>query len=181
MPETVARPRCVSCGRGLAYDAWSRGADTCEACARLARVSGPAATYVRGPAPARVPAPPPPSTDPSAAYERILDQMPDELVDELVAALEAEVEKLEREKASPKSPVQDVLEEMGFGRSPRDWQWAAWGFAGGFAANVLLAKYAQMASGGSMSEFAGPLLIGGMVAGTTCAAIGWGFARLRTR
>jgi hypothetical protein len=38
-----------------------------------------------------------------------------------------------------------------------------------------------MTSGGSMSEFAGPMLLGGVLAGLTCAAIGWGIARLRER
>lgn len=32
-----------------------------------------------------------------------------------------------------------------------------------------------------MSQFMAPLLIGGVVAGITCAAIGWGLARLRDR
>ena len=58
---------------------------------------------------------------------------------------------------------------------------AAWGFAAGFAANVLVAKYAQMESASPMGQFIGPLLIGGLLAGATCAAIGWGFAKLRER
>jgi len=182
MAETLARARCASCGNGLPYEAWSRGQSSCDNCNRLANLAGPAATYVRGPASSRAPAArqsrPGGAADPAAAYERILDEMPDELVNELVAALEAEMEKLEREKA-PRGPVHEVLEDLGFNRSPREWQWAAWGFATGFAANVILAKYAQMASGGSMTEFAGPLLIGGIVAGVTCGAIGWGLAKLR--
>ncbi len=182
MAETLARARCASCGNGLPYEAWSRGQSSCDNCTRLASRAGPAATYVRGPAPSRAPSGSQPrAVDPTgatAAYERIFDDMPDELVDELVAALESEMEKLEREK-TPKSPVHEVLEELGFNHSPREWQWAAWGFAAGFAANVVLAKYAQMTSGGSMTEFAGPLLIGGIVAGATCGAIGWGTAKLR--
>lgn len=110
------------------------------------------------------------------AYERMLENVPDALIDELVAALEAEAA-----KDAPKSPVHEVLDEIGFGRSAAETHWAAWGFAGGFAVNVALAKYAQMASGGSMAEFLAPMLLGGVVAGLTCAAIGWGLARLRVR
>ena len=74
-----------------------------------------------------------------------------------------------------------MLQEIGFGRSAKEMQWAAWGFAGGFAVNVVLAKYAQMASGASMSAFLVPMLVGGAVAGLTCVAIGWGVAKLRDR
>jgi hypothetical protein len=110
-------------------------------------------------------------------YERLLDTLPDELIDELVAALEAEAATLPPAPAA--SPMRGVLEELGVGRSARERQWAAWGFAGGFTANVALAKYAQMASSAPMSEFLGPLLVGGVVAGLCCAAIGWGVAKLR--
>ena len=179
MAETATRTRCASCGKGLPYEAWSRGATRCDTCARAPRLDGPAATYVRGPVPSRAPAGSRPVRSESADYERILDEMPDELIDELVAALEAEVGRIEAEKSAPRSVVEDVLQDIGFNRSPREWQWAAWGFSAGFGANVLLAKYAQMASGGTMSEFAGPLLLGGLVAGLTCATIGWGLAKLR--
>jgi len=164
----------------MPYEAWSRGAVRCDTCARMPKIDGPAATYVRGPIASRAPAAPPRAND-AVAYERILDEMPDELVDELVAALEAEVERMEAEKNAPANPVQEVLREIGFNRSPREWQWAAWGFAAGFGLNVMLAKYAQMASGGSMGEFAGPLLLGGMAAGLTSGTIGWGLAKLRER
>lgn len=164
----------------MPYEAWSRGAVRCDTCARMPKMDGPAATYVRGPMASRAPAAPPRAND-AVAYERILDEMPDELVDELVAALEAEVARMEAEKNAPANPVQEVLRDLGFNRSPREWQWAAWGFAAGFGVNVLLAKYAQMASGGSMAEFAGPLLLGGMVAGLTSGTIGWGLAKLRER
>lgn len=182
MAETMSRARCLSCGRGLSYEAWSAGETTCDSCARQQAMSGPAATYVRGPAPSRAPSAPATARagEPQAgSYERILDDMPDELVEELVAALEAEVAKLEREKAAPKTPVREVLEEIGLNGTPREWQWAAWGFAAGFGANVVLAKYAQMSSGGGMGEFAMPLLLGGVAAGVTCGAIGWGFSKLR--
>lgn len=180
MAETATRTRCNSCGKGMPYEAWSRGAVRCDTCARAPKMDGPAATYVRGPVASRTPATPALTHD-SASYERLLDEMPDELVDELVAALEAEVARMEVEKSAPASAVQEVLRDIGFNRSPREWQWAAWGFAIGFGANVMLAKYAQMASGGSMGEFAGPLLLGGMVAGITSGTIGWGLAKLRER
>jgi hypothetical protein len=110
------------------------------------------------------------------AYERLLDDIPDELIDELVAALEAEAARLE---SAPLNPVREVIAELAIGNSPREVHWAAWGFAAGFAANVALAKYAQMTAGAPMSRFILPMLIGGVVAGATCAAIGWGLARLR--
>jgi hypothetical protein len=110
-------------------------------------------------------------------YERMLDSVPDELIDELVAALEAEAAKV---ALRPRGPVREVLEEIGgVGRSPRERHWAAWGFAGGFAANVLIAKYAQMATGAPFGQFVVPLLVGGVLAGVCCSAIGWGAAKLR--
>jgi hypothetical protein len=118
--------------------------------------------------------------DEAAAYERLLDDLPDELVDELVAALEAEAERLAQEQAPP-TLVRGMLDELGMGRSPREGQWAAWGFAGGFAANVMLAKYAQMESSATMSQFIVPMLVGGVAAGLACAAIGWGAAKLKDR
>ncbi|MEO8538610.1 MAG: hypothetical protein ABI577_02640, partial [bacterium] len=108
-------------------------------------------------------------------YERMLDAVPDELIDELVAALEAEAARL----PATKSPVREVFDEIGIGRSARERHWASWGFAGGFAANVAIAKYAQMATGAPFSQFIVPLLIGGVVAGLCCSAIGWGAAKLR--
>lgn len=174
MENALARARCSACGNGIPFEDWRNGAKLCAACARGPRMPGPAATYVRGPVRAESA-----SASEAALYERILDDMPDELVDELVAALEAEVERIEQENAAPKTAVREVLHEIGFNRSPREWHWAAWGFAGGFALNVALAKYAQIASGAGMSEFAGPLLLGGMAAGLACGAIGWGLAKLR--
>jgi hypothetical protein len=116
---------------------------------------------------------------PAAEYERLLDEVPDDLIDEIVAALEVEARRLEAEHPGVASPLNEVLQEIGFGRSPREFQLAAWGFAIGFGANVVLAKYAQMQTSSPMSQFIGPLLIGGLVAGAACAAIGWGFAKLR--
>jgi hypothetical protein len=106
----------------------------------------------------------------------MLDDIPDELVEELVAALEAEAARL---AATPANPVREVFAELGIGQSPRERHWAVWGFAVGFAANVALAKYVQMTTAAPMSQFIGPMLLGGMLAGATCSAIGWGFARLR--
>lgn len=181
MEDTLARARCVGCGKGLSFDEWSGGVDRCGGCSRGPRVQGPAATYVRGPRPTATAARARQEVaDEAAAYERLLDELPDELVDEIVAALEAEATRIDSAPAA-QSVIQEVMQDIGFGRTPREWQWATWGFSGGFAANVILAKYAQMQSGSSMSEFMAPLLIGGVVAGVTCAAIGWGIARLRDR
>jgi hypothetical protein len=119
------------------------------------------------------------------AYNQMVDEIPDELIDELLAALEAEAGARQRgETALPAAEdtlLHGVLDELGIGRSANQLPWTLWGFAAGFALNVVLAKYAQMTSGGSMTEFAGPMLLGGVLAGLTCAAIGWGIARLRER
>lgn len=178
MDETLTRTRCHSCGKGLSFDEWSNGGDRCSACARSPRMQGPAATYARS----SVSMAPPRQqlAEEAAAYERLLDELPDELVDEIVAALEAEAARRES-PPPPQSTFQEVIQDIGFSRSPQEWHWAAWGFAGGFAANVILAKYAQMQSAAPMSQFIGPLLIGGLVAGVTCSAIGWGLAKLRDR
>lgn len=174
--ETVSRTRCAGCGKGLGFDDWSSGSSRCASCARAPAGSGPAATFVRTQSPAAAR----PAAAPSAeAYERLLESVPDELIDELVAALEAEAARTPR--TDTPNPVQEMLQEIGFGRSAREMQWAAWGFALGFAANVAMAKYAQMASGASMATFVVPMLAGGAIAGATCAAIGWGFAKLRDR
>lgn len=175
--DTLTRTRCASCGKGLAFDEWSSGNNRCTSCARVPTPSGPAATFIRGRSPASVARSQAAAS--AEAYERLLQNVPDELIDELVAALEAEAARTPVSGAP--NPVQEVLREIGFGRSAREMQWAAWGFAAGFAVNVALAKYAQMASGASMSAFVVPMLAGGGIAGVTCAAIGWGFAKLRDR
>lgn len=178
MEDTLSRTRCRTCGRALSFDEWSSNGGHCDGCAPVIGGHGPAATYVRGPATTRSPRRE--LADEAVAYERLLDELPDELVDELVAALEAEAARLAQEQAPP-TLVRGVIEELGLGRSPREGQWAAWGFAGGFAANVMLAKYAQMESSAPMSQFITPMLIGGVVAGLACAAIGWGAAKLKDR
>lgn len=182
MEETLARARCSDCGKGLKFEEWSKGGERCASCSRAARSGGPAAAFVRGPSrPAPAATPRAQIEAEYAAYERMLDEIPDELVDELVAALESEAERRQEAKSTPQEAFREVIEEIGFGRSPRELQWAAWGFAAGFALNVALAKYAQMTSGAAMSGFLAPLLLGGLVAGGACAAIGWGLARLRER
>ncbi|MBI2766036.1 MAG: hypothetical protein HYX53_09020 [Chloroflexi bacterium] len=171
--------RCRRCGAGLGFDEWSNGSDYCATCDSFDAT--PAATFVRGPRPPVAVPPAPPSAGAELdEYERLLAGIPDEMVDELIAALEAEAARDAAPGAAP-GPVQEVLREMGFGASPLQLHWALWGFAGGFAANVALAKYAQLASGAPMSQFVAPLLIGGIVAGAACGAIGWGLARLRER
>ncbi|WBL35177.1 hypothetical protein O0235_10290 [Tepidiforma flava] len=158
MAATAHRTRCSACGRALPFADWTRGRPLCEPCAR------PAAARRAAPP---VPAPPPPADD-------LVDTVPDALIDELVAALEAEAAKLDQA-----SPLAGVLAELELGRTPRERHWAAWGFAAGFALNAGIAKWAQVASGAPISDFLAPILIGGVVAGATCAAIAWGIARLR--
>ena len=178
MQDTASRTRCSSCGKGLTFDEWSNEGRRCDTCLRAPRMDGPAATYVRGPAPGPLRHQ---IADEAEAYERLLDDLPDDLVDELVAMLEAEAERRDITIEPRPGPIQEVLADIGIGHSPREIQWAAWGFAAGFAANVLVAKYAQMESAAPMGQFIAPLLIGGVVAGIACSAIGWGLAKLRER
>ncbi len=176
MEDTLARTRCRNCGQGLPFEDWSRGARQCARCAGPGTMNGPAATYVPGPRPGPV-APKPlhrQVADEAAEYERLLAELPDQLIDEIVDALEAEAS-----RTAAGSAIQDVLEDIGFNRSPREWQWSLWGFAAGFSANVLVAKYAQMQASASMASFLAPMLAGGIVAGAACGAIGWGLAKLR--
>ncbi len=185
MDDTVARARCAECGGGLGFEDWSRGLRTCATCRGITR-SSPAAVYVPGPRPARAGLRPREPIRRGTArgttgsdHERLVDEVSDDLIDEIVAALEAEARRIETEPSGAVTPLAEVLQEIGFGQSPREFQLAAWGFAIGFGANVVLAKYAQMQTSSPMSQFIGPFLIGGLVAGAACAAIGWGFARLR--
>ena len=168
--------RCTACGRGLPFEEWQRGATECRTCL-VAPVKAREA--------ARKADPPTPLSSDYRAYNQMVDEIPDELIDELLAALEAEAGARQRgETALPAAEdtlLHGVLDELGIGRSANQLPWTLWGFAAGFALNVVLAKYAQMTSGGSMTEFAGPMLLGGVLAGLTCAAIGWGIARLRER
>lgn len=181
------RARCATCGRGLGFEEWSRGLDRCPYCSKVpnrarVRAPRPAPPQTRG----RVEAPPAarrPAAAPADDYGALLDEIPEELLDELVEMLEAEVasrpalaEKLG--KPTPATAVAEVMDEIGLGHTAREWWWAAWGFAGGFAVNIFVAKYAQMTTGGLMADFLVPLLIGGVVAGSACAVIGWGLAKL---
>lgn len=175
MPDTFVRTRCVACDKVLSFDDFSLGGSRCRACLKIVKRK-PAGQFVRGPRPA-------PALSGSVAaeseldeYERMLDSVPDELIDELVAALEAEAARL---PIGDRNPVMEVLQDVGLGRTTREKQWAAWGFAAGFAANVAIAKYAQMATGAPFGQFVGPLLAGGVIAGLCCSAIGWGVAKLR--
>lgn len=170
MPDTFVRTRCGSCEKVLSFEDFSAGGNRCLRCSKYPQGSP---QFVRGP---RKPEPVIGGYSDDEEYERMLDSIPEELVDELVAALEAESA---RRATGPASQVGELFEELGIGRSQRELSWAAWGFAAGFGANVAIAKYVQMASGAPMGQFIGPLLIGGMLAGVCCAAIGWGIAKLR--
>lgn len=172
MPDTFVRTRCASCEKVMNFDDFATGGPRCVACSRIIRRQ-PRDQVVQGPRRREPPAAHTALDDED--YERMLDAIPDELIDELVAALEAEAAK----RPATKSPVMEVLSDIGIGHTAKERHWAAWGFAGGFAANVAIAKYAQMATGAPLSEFLGPLLIGGVVAGLCCSAIGWGVAKLR--
>lgn len=180
MEQAQGVARCVSCNRGLGFEEWSRGLTRCPYCTAVPNRARRAGRRPSSPPPAAARVP---GSDDAAAYERMLDDIPEELLDELVGMLEAEVERrpalAARIATKEPSATRAVIEEIGLGSSAREYWWAAWGFAGGFAGNVLLAKYAQMSASASMGEFAGPLLIGGVVAGSTCALIGWGLAKLR--
>jgi hypothetical protein len=170
--SVAVRARCASCGRGLPFEEWQRGTTVCRTCSNVAR-------HAPIPAPAgRIPL----SSD-YRAYNQMVDDVPDELLDELLAALESEAEV--RRLNPPATPtkadsiLRDVFDEIGAGKSQSEVPWAMWGFAGGFALNVVIAKYAQMSTGAPMGDFLLPMLLGGLIAGATCAAIGWGAARLR--
>jgi hypothetical protein len=182
---TGVRPRCNGCGKGLGFDEWSSGIDSCAACRRDRFQATPAATFVRGPATPRRGQPGVVTRKRRAhnltAHEELLDDIPQELVDELVAMLEAEAARRPAAGDGAAAALHGVLEDVGFGKSPLEFQWAAWGFATGFSANVAMAKYAQMSTGSAMGQFLMPMLFGGLVAGTACAVIGWGLAKLRER
>ncbi|MCA9822025.1 MAG: hypothetical protein R3C29_13760 [Dehalococcoidia bacterium] len=173
MADSVAvRARCEACGRGLPFEEWQRGTTVCRTCSNVARH-----------APVAAPRQNIPLASDYRAYNQMVDEVPDELLDELLAALESEAQA--RRLSPPANPtradniLKDVLDEIGAGRSQAEVPWAIWGFAGGFALNVLIAKYAQMATGVSIGEFLVPMVFGGVIAGLTCGAIGWGVARLR--
>ncbi len=174
MPDTFVRTRCSGCGNVLRFEDFSAGGESCLACAKSR--SAPSTEFVRGPRIHRRNARNRPPERQMPEDDEYLDAIPDALINELVAALEAEAA---RRPITTANPVRDVLDEIGLGHSTLEKQWAAWGFAGGFTANVLIAKYAQMSSGAPMGQFITPMLIGGCVAGVCCAAIGWGFAKLR--
>jgi hypothetical protein len=184
--QAGVRTRCARCGKGLAFDEWSSGLTECERCMGELFGDEPAATFVRGPGgsprAAASPARPGSYAEQAAGYEQLLDDLPEELIAELVAALEAEAAKDSPDASErPDTALRELLEDIGFGSSQQEFQWAGWGFAAGFALNVAMAKYAQMTTAASMSQFLLPMVFGGVVAGAACAAIGWGFAKLRER
>ncbi|MFN0146818.1 MAG: hypothetical protein ACKVT1_09920 [Dehalococcoidia bacterium] len=183
MDEVVTRSRCAACGRRMPFDDWKRGASDCASCRRPeAAAPFPAMTAPPRPQPARAAQP----AD-YRQHQRLLDDIPEGLIDELVEALERET--ASRSGAAPgKSPsppmvpaIKEFVQELGIGTDPRELTWAAWGFAAGFGGNLILAKYVQMTNGASFSSFVVPLLLGGIVSGTACAGIAWGFTRLRAR
>jgi hypothetical protein len=176
--QTIPRARCASCGRGLSFADWERGSEVCGACELR-----PANRLRQGPA-----APPPAEAWDYRRHEEMLDEVPEELVAELVAALEDEAKRAEgggaRDDPGPVTAaalLRGVVDEVGLGRSEREGMWAAWGFTIGFGFNLALAKYAQVTGGGSFTDFVLPMLIGGLVAGAACGAVGWGLAKLRDR
>jgi hypothetical protein len=184
--QVVTRARCVSCRMLLPFSDWKQGEELCAECRR----PGTFATVPLGP-PARArpdaARPRKPLAQDGRHERQILDDIPDSLIEELAAALEAEAASRPSLAAATRSggslpaAVQDFVDEIGAGKDPRELPWAAWGFAIGFGANVVLAKYVQMTTGAPFMPFIVPLIIGGLVAGTASAGIGWGLARLRAR
>lgn len=172
MDGAFSSARCLACGRGLAFEEWRAGLDRCRACRYRPR------------RPVAAPAEPTP-----VAYVELVDDVSDELLAELVALLEEETGRrrdgVPAPPPAPPPPEPSLLARFltdVFGTpSERETQWAAWGFALGFAGNVALAKAAQMASGAPVTEMVVPILLGGATAGGVCALIGWGLARLRDR
>lgn len=169
MDEALPRARCALCGRGLTFEEWTLGRQRCSAC------------RARG----RNPAPHADSESPAIDYTQLLDEVSEDLLQELLALLDEEQERRtgHREPVLPPepTPVARFLADVFGPPSIRERQWSAWGFALGFAANVVLAKLAQMASGAPLVEVVVPLLLGGVTAGGVGALIGWGLARLWDR
>ena len=174
--------RCEVCANGLDFESWAAGTTTCRRCA----TAGPRIDYVVGPELDRVVGPGPPESAPVPApaldeENAWLSELPPEMFDEIAD----ELLRKEREPAgraaeeAPRSGIQQLLSEMDLSSSARATRWAAWGFAGGFAGNAAVAKYAQMTTEASMSDFVAPMVIGGLVAGATAAVIAWGAAKLR--
>jgi len=175
---TSAAARCSDCGRGLAFEEWTHGNQRCSIC----RASDPAATRT-GAQPGENLGGIPAAPRGYRAYQALVDEVPEELIDELAAALEEEAA---ARRSSPRGDAADSLfaslaSDIGIGTTGGQLQWTSWGFVAGFAVNVGLMKYAQMATGVPMSAVMMPMFAGGLVAGVTCAVIGWGLSRLRER
>ncbi|GBD22403.1 hypothetical protein HRbin29_00033 [bacterium HR29] len=168
MDDVAVRARCALCGRGLTFEEWQAGRQRCSSC----RAAG------RAPASSGAEAPP-------IDYTQLLDEVSDDLLNELLALLDEEQvrRRSSREPVLPPepTPLARFLSDVFGPPSPREQSWAAWGFALGFAANVLLAKLAQAESGAPLADIVVPMLLGGATAGGIGALIGWALARLRDR
>ncbi len=170
LSESPALARCGSCGGGLAFAAYQRGETLCHVCLQMQ--DEPDATFAPGPKARAI------VTRSRRAQPATV---PDELIDELIASLQHSEAALANVPAGPgRETVREVLRDIGVGENDRELPWAAWAFAIGFTANIAVAKYAQVTSGATMTEFVPAFIVGGIVAGTVCGAIGWGLARLRS-
>ena len=160
--------RCDACANGLDFESWASGAARCRRCAAE---SGSTIDYVVGPGPAEVPRAP---VDDEAWVGDLPPEMFDQIAEEL---LRTERETAARQPSA--SVLRQLLAELDLSASAKETRWASWGFAAGFAGNAAVAKYAQMTTDASMSDFIAPMVLGGLVAGATAGVIGWGAARLR--
>lgn len=168
--DAGAVARCASCGGGLAFAAYQRGETLCHVCLQMQ--DEPGATFAPGPKARAI------VTRPRRAPAQAV---PDELLDELILSLQ-QSEGIAEQVPTPqgRETVREVLRDIGVGESDRELPWAAWGFALGFVANVGVAKYAQISTGATMTEFIPAFIVGGVVAGAACGAIGWAIARLKS-
>jgi hypothetical protein len=132
----------------------------------------------------RTPAAAPTAAVPSGyrAYQRMVDDVPEDLMDELARALgEEAIERQQQTSDDGGSLLRGVAQDLQLGRTKAEFQWAFFGFTGGFVANVALMKYVQMASGATFDAVFAPMFLGGLMTGGTCAVIGWGIAKLKER
>ena len=178
-PGASAATRCSACARGLSFQDWSAGKGRCASCQQRGESAPPGGRiHTRTPSVAPSVA----SRSGYRAYQRMVDDVPDELMDELARALGEEA--IERQRQTPDdaaSLLRGVAQDLQLGRTRAEFQWAFFGFTGGFAANVALMKYVQMASSASFDAVFAPMFLGGLMTGGTCAVIGWGIAKLKER
>lgn len=169
MDEALSRARCTVCSRGLTFEEWTLGRQRCSTCRARARSLSPLSDSESAP----------------IDYTQLLDEVSDDLLQEVLALLDEE----QKQRASHREPVLPpdptplarFLADVFGPASMRERKWAAWGFALGFVANVVMAKLAQVTSGAPLVEIVVPLLLGGVTAGGIGAVIGWGFSRLWDR